>query len=146
MKNIVEDNRLIAEFMGLTNLNTQSVSIFKEPNLKYFRVSEYKKDGLCEWCHNGVSHGHNQKCYVLDQEKLKYNSSWDWLMPVIEKIEETTYEETSFYTIIGYKYCEIESMEDVGFESIDKDGNSKLEATYKAGIEFIKWHNESTGN
>ena len=72
---------------------------------------------------------------------LKYNTSWDWLMPVVEKIEyiESITHGNQFQVMI----CE----EEVGIYDkhtqtqivcIPTDGESKLTNTYKAVVEFIK--------
>lgn len=83
----IEKNKLIAEFMGIELVGGGQNLRELNPDLdKYFRKTTYARDGLCDWCHNGVSHGHSYRCYVIDDNKLKYHSSWDWLMPCIEKI------------------------------------------------------------
>lgn len=55
MENVIENNRLIAEFMDLE---------------KYYEGLEYI---------------HNKCVYSADQ--LPYNTSWEWLMPVVDKIK-----------------------------------------------------------
>lgn len=73
-----------------------------------------------------------QKCYHL--EELQYHSSWDWLMPVIEKIDQT-YE----VSIIGNE-CEIAEN---GYEwkSICKSSSeSKIDAVYQTIVKFIQNH------
>ena len=65
-------------------------------------------------------------------ENLEYHSSWNWLMPVVEKIEKT-YE----VSIIG-KECEIA---DNGYEwkSICKStSESKIDAVWQTVVKFIK--------
>lgn len=59
-------------------------------------------------------------------KELKFHKSWDWLMPVVEKILYNTpnSEKWAIYKISDY----------VG--SID------IKSTYKTVIEFIKWYNE----
>jgi len=84
-KEIVKGNRIIAKYMNIT-LTGGTVPVFDSPNLKYFRLTTFEQDGLCSYCHNDVDHGHNIKCYVLDDSKLKYHKSWKALMPVIQKI------------------------------------------------------------
>ena len=61
------------------------------------------------------------------QENIKYNSSWDWLIPVISKI--TTQEK-----YIGLMHRE-NIMDTVPYGLIDD--------TYNYVVEFIKWYNKN---
>lgn len=69
--------------------------------------------------------------------KLEYHNSWDWLMPVIEKIEILGYfvminKWTSVYTGSEGERISITSVE----------GNAKILNTWKACILFIEWYNK----
>lgn len=71
-------------------------------------------------------------------EELNYNSSWDWLMPVVEKIEsldivcfEKNLQEEGDYQALFTKGSNI---------FICHYADTSIEATYKAVIEFIKQH------
>jgi hypothetical protein len=73
----------------------------------------------------------------------QYHESWDWLMPVVEKIECTTIDnddnsDNFFNVMIEVFECNING----GDICICKSGNTKLEATYKAVVEFINQYNE----
>ena len=82
---------------------------------------------------------------VIKQYPPLYHTSWDWLMPVVEKVEE----------VEGFDMMEIQSHSELGhsctfyFDSDDYSqqrrmyGKNKLAATYKAVVEFIKWYNEN---
>lgn len=116
----MDDNKLIAEFMGRCG---------KEyPNMYWVNI-----EGI----------------YWTTIENMKFNTSWDWLMPVVEKIEAVERTVVS----ITYKQCVIidENYADLSkskeyrkerFEEIWVEDNNKLEATYKAVVEFIKWYNK----
>ena len=69
----------------------------------------------------------------LRVEHLNYHASWDWLMPVVDKIERIKNSDDYEVDIFG-NCCDIGGR----FEAI---GKTKIEATYKAVIEFIKWYN-----
>lgn len=102
----MEENKLISEFMGYkTYEHTDSVAITLTED-------------------NGFStdYGHVH---------TKYHTSWDWLMPVVEKIEN----HLGYAVTIVQNSCYTESM---GGEERD----SKLEATYKTVVEFIKYYNK----
>lgn len=109
---IIEGNKLIAEFMGLWE--SEKGYLYNPQFERGFKVDE-----------------------------LQYDLSWDWLMPVVEKIEELNYD----VNILGGAWCIIKDVDpdrSEGEEIIDTSGLSKHQATYKACIEFIKWHNENT--
>ena len=123
-----EGNKLIAEFMGLV----------KEDRYLSFETGRYcKKD-------NDGCYPDPMKVFIKDGRAvhtLFYSSDWNWLMPVVEKIEE-----------VGYA-VEIVQDSAIIYEHSSKgtlnclvhvlSSNGKLEATYKAVIEFIKWYNEN---
>jgi len=79
-------------------------------------------------------------------QKLAYHSSWDWLMPVVEKIESLGY-----LVRIELDWCMIPNLDENGHPShytilmrnLNSLGNpGKLLNTYKAVVEFCKWHKE----
>ena len=88
--NTTENNKIIAEFMGIT------------PN------------------EAGVYHVSKHKGYSL--ENLLYHTSWDWLMPVMDKIEQ--------------------GHEGVPQELINLSLFSTIDEVYKAVVEFIKQYNQ----
>ena len=111
---ILESNKLIAEFMG---------GLFKSNK---FTIN----DG---W----VWLPFENMCKITS---LRYNSSWDWLMPVIEKIESFGYRwEVGMSTTSPYHYCKIWSIGSI-------EGISSSDAIYGAVIKFIKWYNQNKSN
>ena len=91
----------------------------------------------------------NQLWYNIDSE-LKYDSSWEWLMPVVEKIEkESIFSVQSIYDkreeFKGWipELFTLRVKDDIKGIGLDElRFSTKIEATYKAVIEFIKWYNE----
>ena len=82
---------------------------------------------------------YNQEAEV---KSFSYHNSWDWLMPVVEKIEctKTDDEDNSdsfFNVMIEVFECNINGRD----ICICENGNTKLEATYQAVVEFIKNQN-----
>lgn len=75
--------------------------------------------------------------YSVDE--LDYNSSWDWLMPVVEKIESLRYwvEIRGTYIGIGIRGHE-ETIINRSFSSIR---TKNIEALYRVIVEFINWYN-----
>jgi hypothetical protein len=115
-KEIIEGNELIALFMGaLWGEHSKMWGIGKA---KYIEV------------------GKKQFVSAIEHHKpidLKYNSEWNWLMPVVEKIESLEFG----IEVVG-NYCKV-----IG-ANIQCSQPTKLQATYKAVIEFIKWYNLNT--
>ena len=92
----MNNNKLIAEFMGL-----------ETPDGCYFE--HLTKEGNRELTH-----------HIL----LQYHTSWDWLMPVVQKCYKIDNEE--------------------GFDNlVDAVSTLDIDGTYNAVIEFIEEYNES---
>lgn len=75
----------------------------------------------------------------------KYHKSWDWLMPVVEKIESIIFnEDNSFNVTIGStNYCVIQDSHGEVYDSTEDSKESKLLTTYSAVVEFTEWYNEN---
>tara|TARA_R100000322_G_scaffold165923_1_gene131733 strand:+ start:547 stop:852 length:306 start_codon:yes stop_codon:yes gene_type:complete len=99
-----QNNKLIAEFMGCTHPfnNVTDATLYN------------------------VSHG------TFELSDLRYDVSWDWLMPVVQKIGDeyynTPFDET--YSHLTEQYENIWTLED----------------TYRAVVEFIKDQNTIKNN
>jgi hypothetical protein len=113
--NITESNKLIAEFMGVLGGNPYEYPQFE-------RLVD-----------TGSGYGWSD---LYNHTQLKYHTSWDWLMPVVEKIEGM-----GFYVRIAGEDCTI--SKNSKFSAITTFSGMKKEATYKAVVEFIKWCNEN---
>ena len=131
-KEIVSDNELIAAFISLK------------------RYEAGKDYNLPQW----YTKAKNKKLakFIGYPHQLKYHEEWKWLMPVVEMLQEPVVEDGKIIRsgcdiTIFYKACQLKFMPDEDFEDIDEDfethqqGDTKLEATYKAVVEFIKWYN-----
>jgi hypothetical protein len=103
-KEIIEGNRLIAEFMKDYELITDK-GVYLYP----------------------------QKGFYVDE--LEYHSSWDWLMPVVEKISI----DYSYYQSNDSKQWQV--MIDVSNTNIVSE--NLIDAIYKAVVEFIKYNNKN---
>lgn len=105
--NTEQSNKLIAEFMG-------GVQITKEQPNPYWE---------------GVPDGGQ----YLDTPNLKYHSSWDWLMPVVEKCLQRHDAIIDGREIIDTPCVDIIE----GLKSVS------ISETHQAVIEFIKWYNQN---
>jgi hypothetical protein len=87
----------------------------------------------------------------IEKYPRKFHSSWDWLMPVVEKIEKIgETDKSQGYIDINSHHCEIGSMCKDQPDIIvgcyptspeEEKRSSKIEATYYAIIKFITWYN-----
>lgn len=69
-----------------------------------------------------------------------WNNSWEWLMPVVEKIEN----KIGHAVEICQENCVIYEHESKNSLNalFDIDSESKIDATYKAVVAFIHWLNK----
>lgn len=76
--------------------------------------------------------------------RLQYDSSWNDLMPVVEKIEGEKY-----YIGIDRNFCMIGELPYITSpESVIPTikGDSKIDAVYKQCIQFIEYYNRKSSN
>jgi hypothetical protein len=97
---IVEGNKLIAEFMG--------------------------------------DKGHDMLSY-------QYHSSWDWLMPVVERIGEMPSINFNLSSFDGAVFYDDDYKHTASGNRIAKKENTMIQSTWLAVVEFIRWHNHQSG-
>lgn len=130
MKNMKTDNELIAQFMDyVINPVDGGLTFSKLEDVEYIGDQVYG-----EW-----------HCIDL------FEKSWDWLMPVVEKINEPEVVNGKLIrspadVTIFYKACSIKFSPDEDFEDAEEyerqiSANSKIDAVYASVIGFIKWYN-----
>jgi hypothetical protein len=120
-KMIIESNCLIAEFLG---------------------YESYTGNGY----RNFIFSDDNHRTDV----DLHYHHDWNWLMPVVDKIEEiegvNNITEGYDVTICRHQIW----IQDFDHNNVivDLDGydQTKIEVTFDAVVEFIKWYNKQTKN
>ena len=100
----MKNNKLIAEFMGV------------KPTILGNEIT-YEMYGAIDCIEDGVDEQH----FFLE-EQLLFHTSWDWLMPVVQKCFEVAENEDDFFDISG------------NLPYIDE--------TYKSVVEFIKTYND----
>ncbi len=99
---VIEGNKLIAEFM-----------LVKIPDRHYLEMNpqlQYYGDSIDEY---GTVNN------LVSERQLAYHSSWDWLMPVIEKIDSIYF--NHYVVTLPIK--------------------TDIKTVYEAVISFIKWYN-----
>jgi hypothetical protein len=132
-KEIIEGNKMIAEFMGL---------ILHKPD-KTFNIEQ--------WWSGDSSDGRKKGEFVGYSHQLEYNTSWDWLMPVVDKIEKLGFDSRIHgnNSDDGYlcDFIQDNTNNEIScFVTWQDNGGTKIEATFKAVVEFIKWYNENKNN
>lgn len=131
---IIEGNKAIAEFMGAVFYNDTPM--------------------IMRQTINSPTTGNIITC----ADKLKYHSSWDWIMPVVEEIEALEVDAAPLppsatpvpkriywfsiqqSNVVVGKDFSIESI----FELYDykKKGITKIQAVWQAVVQFIQWHTQ----
>ena len=115
MKNIVENNKLIAEFMGVFDKILSTGNIHSWSDAPFYYTTEDTKEkvikNICKYS--------------------KYDSDWNWLMEVVEKclVGEAEYNEDEAKKAIHEIY---ESLYNINISSV-----------YNDCVKFIKWYNEN---
>jgi hypothetical protein len=114
MKTIEEKNQMIAEFMGLVESSIDG-QFYTEKSSEGFGVGEL------------VS--------------LKYHTSWDWLMLVVDKIELLGYSvEKNFQRIDNDWQTLITKGNDILFQDF---AEKSIDAMYCTLVSFIEWYNKN---
>lgn len=128
---MIESNKLMAEFLGYKQLEVYTEDI-KMTSLR-IEFEGRRVAGLVSYTkpENRESTIHK----LWNQLDMKFDTDWNWLMQVVEKIEENN------FVNINDNICRINSFKaDNGF-SIDRAGSTKIQAVYSACLQFIQ--NES---
>jgi len=116
-----ENNKLIAEFMG-----------YQECHMKLYRMddkfqfvtilSEYQDgDNECLTIEAGT------RTINFNPKDMKFDESWDWLMPVLAKIDALDYENNEDQNFVGDITCALVNIDIVG--------------TYSAVVRLIEDYN-----
>ena len=83
---------------------------------------------------------HEDHGSCVNYADMQYHTSWDWLMPVIEKLEKLGIAFTiDPWGIEAIEY--ISGKEKVIFEFINDDNYPKLRQYYDTVIASIQWYN-----
>lgn len=126
---ILDGNRLIAEFMGVT---ISKKTLFKnDKDIETIVVDVYSRPSFF----NDALYGAYGWASYEDLKLMLYHSSWDWLMPVVEKIENLGLYDIS----IIVDTCRISGD---GYDKTICEEWMKIGIVYKSVVEFIKWYNK----
>jgi hypothetical protein len=131
---IIEGIKLIAKFAG-----------YKLEN-KEFQYIHYNSsnESMWEWSEGKIVTLNNHEVFDFNNEPyfnledLPFNSSWDWLMPVVAKC-------TDLWDDFGFDSKERYNIED---EIWNLDNTlsdflaADIDAIFRRTVEFIKWYNK----
>jgi hypothetical protein len=118
MKTIEQQNAIIAEFMGY--------NVIEKPPIK---------DGVIVWS-KAIDDSFPDKTLILSN--IKYHTSWDWLMLVVERIESLGF----IFKMYGNEVTFLKKGTfNTRIWNDDFIGDTKIKAVYNAVIEFIEWYN-----
>ena len=118
----MKDNKLIAEFMG-ANPTKESTNVYA-----------YEMYGIIDTIEDGV----NEQHFFLSSE-MKFHSSWDWLMPVVDKIESFEDDNRCCKYNVKIEQCWTEIIDNKTSDRIVLvDADDKKLSTFKAIVVFIK--------
>ena len=132
-----EVNTLIAMFMGGSVLREEEYEL-PHGSRGYVMIRHWSlptRVPLRDFDNAGIGH-------------FNYNLSWDWLMPVIRKINSLD-KGTQFAIFKTYVSCTVEKggkfYKDFSFSHAEyiTDEQNDLQAAYKLVFKFVKWYNEN---
>lgn len=116
---IIENNKLLAEFMGF--------KLQQNPNERWF--------GQYFTTPNGV--------WANRIELLHFDTDWNWLMAVVEKIEDIESIDVDILTH-GTRIYEWRSGGRVIADNCaDISFDKKIEHAYDSVVKFVKWYNST---
>ncbi len=114
-QDIIESNKLIAEFMGYRSFTSNQQNDYFEINNLPFKASE-----------------------------LQFHTSWDWLHQAIDKIETLGYVVAVERYITHITKHESLDLDNFINCMATKESDTRMQIAYDAVIQFIKWYNTQT--
>ena len=116
----MSDNELIAEFMGLEHREETAVL-----QRRYLWTDGYRR------LFHPVS-------------KLRFDTSWDWLMPVVEKIEKL-YSDAfpSNEEFVRRILAKENPLDGPYMDVVGLPLSTSISEVHKAVVDFIKWYNQT---
>jgi hypothetical protein len=126
---VVSGSALIADFLGWEKY--EDGITYKFPNLyPIHNIDDKENTG---WISEQISNA-------------EFHTRWDWLMPVVEKIEKEFTVKIIRYSDELSNVCEIETTDNEPLQityifGYDYDGKTKINVVFDAVVDFIKWWN-----
>ena len=112
----------------MTTENNKNIAEFLGANFKYDLFEMY---GIIEIIEDNPYTKH-----FYQPEEMLFNSDWNWLMEVVENIENIKFK------LPSQEYGQYKAMKIKDTLTMKYKESTKKEAVYNACVEFIKWYNE----
>ncbi|MCK9544999.1 MAG: hypothetical protein M0R03_23535 [Novosphingobium sp.] len=129
---IIEGNELIVSFLGWTKYSyNQKYDLTHCRDYDCYNIGEFSKYSDIYIPESGN--------LPAAHYNLEFHSSWDWLMPVVEKIEKLQYTCDICSTHLHKNMVSIGTIS--GKQCVRVIEDLKIKAVWTAVIEFIKWYN-----
>lgn len=111
-------------------------------NIAVFMGSKYSKDRLLDIDDNQIFVPYHGVCRYdtieLGKGKiLEYHKSWDWLMPVVDKIKSL--DESEF----NYQATNMTLFRKQKKSLLNIPISSEIDVVYSQIVDFIKWYNDA---
>ena len=108
----MEENKLIAEFMGFLESSLENL-YYTHKSLEGFGIGQLTE--------------------------LRYDTDWNWLMDVVDKIESLNFSVEMNRQEEGDYQCLIVKKEII----VQTFSSSKIESVYQSVVNFIKWYEQN---
>lgn len=157
---INDKNRLLAEFYkDCTYTKTNNSKFYTCGGDKWKAPRDNNTNMLYNWCLIGLD---DNLGALIDLPNLKFHNDWNWLIPIVEKIESLNLKDYFYQWEDGnnkrnnFQRISVDISENtcwIGIEldlyppitinkkSSYKQFNTKIEAVWTAVNEFIEWYN-----
>lgn len=124
----IDNNKLIAEFMGYPSKSKDSIEATLTDNAYHWYLGWKKFYYISGDWHS--------------EDRLLFHLDWNWLMQAVDKIEEIEDEEGFSQYVFEILMTSVNIIDNrYALPVVETFERTKIEATYKAVIKFIKYYN-----
>ena len=130
---VLNGNKLIAKFMGFTSRATQTTAGSTAGSIEgYLLTNDFSKKAF-DYDIPSVTYDDDGHRFIPE---LRFHKSWDWLIPVIYKIQ--LIQPYKLEIPVSEHYIKVIHIENT-FQCL-----MDIKRTYKKVIEFIEWYNKNS--
>ncbi len=129
--NLIEGIKLIAEFDG-----------WKNDLSDWIKPSDWLEKYI-DWSKRSYQYKDLEGKITDGLLKMKYHTSWEWLMAIVEKIEAIKPSELGVFSVdIKHTECIIKDYSRTDKTISYAETQNKKVAVFYAIVDFLKWYNE----